>query len=68
MTKAELRKKYQLKRQALSLEDIENYSLQIANKILTLPIWNYSFYHLFLSIEEQKEVDTEYILNILYLA
>lgn len=65
MTKAELRKKYQLKRQALSLEDIENYSLQIANKILTLPIWNYSFYHLFLSIEEQKEVNTDFILNIL---
>jgi 5-formyltetrahydrofolate cyclo-ligase len=65
MTKAELRKIYKLKRQELSSEAIEDLSLQIANRILNLPIWNYSFYHLFLSIEEQKEINTDYILNIL---
>jgi 5-formyltetrahydrofolate cyclo-ligase len=37
----------------------------IANNLLKLPIWDYSFYHIFLSIEEQKEVNTDYILNIL---
>ena len=65
MTKAELRKNYKLKRQELSSEIIEEFSLQIANRLLSLPIWNDSFYHLFLSIEEQKETNTDYILNIL---
>jgi len=65
MTKAELRKTYKLKRQELSIESIEDLSLQVANKLLTLPIWDYSFYHLFLSIKEQKEINTDYILNIL---
>lgn len=65
MTKAELRKIYKLKRQELTPEVVEDLSLQIANRILTLPIWEHSFYHLFLSIEEQKEINTDYILNIL---
>jgi 5-formyltetrahydrofolate cyclo-ligase len=65
MTKAELRNRYKLKRQTLSSELIEDLSLKIANKLLTLPVLNYSFYHLFLSIEEQKEINTDYILNIL---
>ena len=65
MTKAELRKTYKLKRQELSSELIEDLSLQIANRLLSLPIWEFSFYHLFLSIEEHKEINTNYILNIL---
>ena len=65
MTKSELRKKYKNLRQELSLEQIEDYSLAIANQLLQLNIWDKSFYHIFLSIEEQKEINTEYILNIL---
>lgn len=65
MTKAELRNAYKLLRKSLSENDIEDLSLQIANQILKLPIWEHSFYHLFLSIKEQKEVNTDYILNIL---
>lgn len=65
MTKAELRKIYKLKRQELSSEVLEDLSIQIANRILTLSIWDYSFYHLFLSIEELKEINTDYVLNIL---
>ena len=65
MTKAELRKSYKIKRQELSSEIIQDLSLEIANQLLTLPIWNFTFYHLFLSIEEYKEVNTDYILNIL---
>ncbi|MFL0353344.1 5-formyltetrahydrofolate cyclo-ligase [Xanthomarina sp. GH4-25] len=65
MLKAELRKIYKLKRQELDSEAIEEFSLQIANQLLTLSIWDFSFYHLFLSIEEHKEVNTDYILNIL---
>ncbi|MAX69814.1 MAG: 5-formyltetrahydrofolate cyclo-ligase [Flavobacteriaceae bacterium] len=65
MKKPDLRQKYKALRQALSNDQIEDFSLAIANQLLKLDIWNYSFYHLFLTIEEQKEVNTEYILNIL---
>lgn len=65
MIKAELRKTYKSKRQEISNNNIEDLSLDISNQLLKLPIWDYSFYHIFLSIEEQKEVQTEYILNIL---
>ena len=65
MTKAELRKSYKIKRQELSSEVIQDLSIEIANQLLTLPIWDFTFYHLFLSIEEYKEVNTDYILNIL---
>lgn len=37
----------------------------IANKLLPLDIWKYDFYHVFLSITEKKEIDTEPILHIL---
>ena len=65
MTKAELRRLYKQKRKELSTETIENLSLAISNQLLKLPIWNASFYHIFLSITEHKEVNTDYILNIL---
>ena len=65
MTKSELRKTYKNKRSNLSDTTIQDLSLSIANQLLKLPIWNFNFYHLFLSIEEQKEINTEYILNIL---
>lgn len=65
MIKAELRIKYKLLRKHLSEDHIEDLSLKIANQLLTLPIWNYEFYHTFLSITEHKEVNTDYLLNIL---
>lgn len=65
MTKAELRKTYRKHRNSLSDTEIDNFSLTIANQLLKLPIWDYSFYHIFLTIEEQKEINTDYILNIL---
>jgi 5-formyltetrahydrofolate cyclo-ligase len=65
MTKSELRKKYKALRKNLTVEQIEDYSLDISNQLLKLNIWNKSFYHIFLSIEEQNEVNTDYILNIL---
>lgn len=65
MTKPKLRKKYKDLRQQLTLSEIDDYSLAIANQVLKLDIWNQSFYHIFLPIEEQYEVNTEFILNIL---
>jgi len=65
MTKSELRKKYKALRKGLSQDLIDNQSIDIANNLLKLDIWNYEFYHIFLPIETQKEVNTEFILNIL---
>ncbi|WP_124978865.1 5-formyltetrahydrofolate cyclo-ligase [Nonlabens xiamenensis] len=65
MTKAEIRKKYKAKRQAFAATDIETSSLALANNALSAPIWDYQTYHIFLSIEAQKEVQTDYLLHIL---
>ncbi|HUH26456.1 MAG TPA: 5-formyltetrahydrofolate cyclo-ligase [Flavobacterium sp.] len=65
MTKKELRAKYKHLRAALSFDEVEELSLQIANQSLKLPIWNYENYHVFLSIQEHKEVQTDYIMHIL---
>ena len=65
MKKANLRREFKEKRANLSSEEIEDLSLEIANKSLELPIWNREFYHLFLSITENLEINTEYLLHIL---
>jgi 5-formyltetrahydrofolate cyclo-ligase len=65
MNKNELRQKYKALRNQLSTEEIEDKSLAIANRLLQLNIWEKTYFHLFLTIEEQKEVDTEFILQIL---
>lgn len=65
MLKKELRKKYKELRQGLSPAAIENKSLAIANRLLSIDIWDKTYFHLFLTIEEQKEIDTEFILQIL---
>ncbi|MFD0963721.1 5-formyltetrahydrofolate cyclo-ligase [Pseudofulvibacter geojedonensis] len=66
MFKKDLRKLYKVKRSKLSLDQIDQLSMVIANNLLKLPIWEKTYYHLFLSIEEQKEIQTEYILHILH--
>lgn len=65
MNKKELRVKYKALRQELSVDEIEDKSLAIANRMLQLDIWEKTYFHLFLTIEEQKEVETEFILQIL---
>lgn len=65
MLKKELRTKYKALRNQLSENDLEEMSLAIANKVLALPIWEKTYFHIFLPIAEQKEVNTEYILHLL---
>ncbi|MFD1161616.1 MULTISPECIES: 5-formyltetrahydrofolate cyclo-ligase [Hwangdonia] len=65
MDKPALRKKYKALREDLSLKQIDDFSMAIANQTLSLPIWEHTFYHIFLSIKELKEINTDYILNIL---
>lgn len=66
MDKKELRSQYMRLRSELSQTQQEEKSLQIANQLLKMPIWNLKTYHIFLPIQRMNEVNTEYILNILY--
>jgi len=63
--KKELRLYYKNLRAALSLDELEEKSLAIANNLIKLPIWDKTYYHVFLPIEEQNEVNTEYVLHLL---
>jgi 5-formyltetrahydrofolate cyclo-ligase len=72
MLKKELRVKYKELRIHFSQEEIETKSLAIANRLLSLSnlpdgsqVWGKTYFHLFLTIVEQKEIDTEFILHIL---
>ena len=65
MTKSELRKKYKALRNAYTEQQLDAFSIEIANKTLELPVWNKSCFHLFLPIKTQNEVNTEYVLQIL---
>jgi 5-formyltetrahydrofolate cyclo-ligase len=65
MTKRELRREYLERRQALTDTEVQESSLKIANKALELDIWSFSNYHIFLPIQKQKEINTEYLLHIL---
>ena len=65
MDKKALRQKYKARRKTLSNEERDERSLAIANQLLKIPIWDKTYYHLFLSITELVEVETEYVLQIL---
>lgn len=65
MNKTALRQKYKALRNSLSENQVEEMSLAIANKILALPLWEKTYFHIFLPITEQKEVNTEFILHLL---
>ena len=65
MTKTELRAQYKALRKNLSEESIEEMSLAIANSVLAIDIWDKTYFHVFLPIEEQKEVNTEFLLHLL---
>jgi 5-formyltetrahydrofolate cyclo-ligase len=65
MNKTELRQKYKALRNSLSENELEEMSLAVANKIVELPIWEKNYFHIFLPITEQNEVNTEFILHLL---
>jgi len=66
MNKKDLRSTYRQKRKALDQSTIDSLSLEIANQTLKLPIWEASFYHLFLTIKHLKEIETEPLMSILF--
>ncbi|MBU3681963.1 MAG: 5-formyltetrahydrofolate cyclo-ligase [Flavobacterium sp.] len=65
MNKSELRLEYKKRRAALTPEAIDEQSIAIANQLLKMSIWEHTYFHVFLPIEKQHEVNTEFILHLL---
>ena len=65
MLKKALRIHYKTLRKQLSENQLEEMSLAVANNVLTLPIWEKTYFHIFLPIEAHNEVNTEFILHLL---
>ncbi|WP_276388770.1 5-formyltetrahydrofolate cyclo-ligase [Eudoraea chungangensis] len=65
MLKEKLRLNHKILRERLSLTEISEKSLEISNLLLDLPIWHFSYFHIFLTIPDQREVDTSFVLSIL---
>ncbi|WP_435623803.1 5-formyltetrahydrofolate cyclo-ligase [Flagellimonas sp.] len=65
MLKHELRKNYKSKRTNLSVEEIQTKSINLANQLLEIPIWDFFCFHTFLSISKTKEVDTLPLITLL---
>ena len=65
MNKQELRIAYKAHRKQLTFDQLMDSSLAIANNCLSLPIWDKTYFHLFLPIESQLEINTEFLLQIL---
>lgn len=65
MNKKQLRLTYKKRRRELSELDKDKFNLEIANQLIKLPIWDKNYFHVFLPIETQIEVDTTLISPIL---
>lgn len=65
MLKHELRKKYTALRAEVDATTLLEESVRLANHVLQLPIWSCSYFHIFLSIAENKEVDTLPLVTLL---
>ena len=63
--KSKLRSVFLRKRLELSEEKHEKLCFDIANQCLKLPIWDFEYFHLFLSIKSKAEIDTSLILTML---
>ncbi|MRI01426.1 5-formyltetrahydrofolate cyclo-ligase [Kriegella sp. EG-1] len=66
MNKKDLRLNFKERRKNCSAQFLVNASLSIANNALKIPIWNFNYYHIFLSISKNKEPDTSFLLSILH--
>lgn len=65
MLKHELRPKYRKLREGLAVDQISDLSIDIANHALGIPIWDFFYFHVFLSINANKEVDTHPLITLL---
>lgn len=66
MTKKELRQEYRALRMALSEVETRALNTQLNRQIFELPIWNFTYYHVFLSIKKNREPDTKDLIKYLW--
>src|SRR5690625_7616821 len=66
MTKSELRKIYKNQRNLLSTLEIQDFSQKILENLKKMPIWNKSYYHVFVPIKSQNEINTHLIIDYLF--
>ena len=65
MDKKTLRLLYKRKRAELDSLKIEELSIEITNQILKLPIWGFDNFHIFMGVNNLKEINTNYIISVL---
>ena len=65
LSKIEAREKYKNLRKHLTESEILYMSVDIANNLLKFNIWELKTFHLFMTKDENKEVDTKPIFDIL---
>ena len=62
-----LRKSFKKQRSVLDINQVQGLSKRIFENLLELNIWDKSFYHLYLSNEINNEVETDEIVNLLFM-
>ena len=62
-----LRKSFKKQRSLLDINQVQGLSKRIFENLLELNIWDKSFYHLYLSNEINNEVETDEIVNLLFM-
>ena len=62
-----LRKSFKKQRSLLDINQVRGLSKRIFENLLELNIWDKSFYHLYLSNEINNEVETDEIVNLLFM-
>lgn len=65
LSKIEAREKYRNLRKQLPESELLDMSLEIANNLLKFNIWELKTFHLFMTIDENREVDTKPIFDLL---
>lgn len=65
MLKKDLRNLFLEKRKNASRATLADASILLANKALTLPVWDHSYYHIFLHSPEKNELDTQPLISLL---
>jgi len=65
MLKKDLRLNYLHLRKTIPPKALDSASIAISNQVLSLPIWSFSYFHIFLQIPGKAEIDTNYLLSVL---
>jgi len=60
-----LRQHFLKKRISISSSELDELSMKITLNVNSLKIWNFNYYHIFMTLKEKNEINTEELINIL---